>query len=136
MKSHESEWIKDRISWKAKQHRLPNEHTKFWPDAPSYIKLRLPNDFHEPVLYSLSKTGTVTILGVDELCVISSGEILRLNLDEITKISIIDKDKEIEKLDLDQLCVHCNGKFTIPTEKGKSAFAIWGILEMLIRMKK
>ena len=135
MRGHDSAWIVNRIIWCANKHNLPSGSTGFWDDATGDLKEILPTDFTQPVIYSGSNDGHFAVIGVDEICVVGHSIGVRVNLDDITDIS--QSGFTGDKLTLCTLSLTCSdgSKYIIPTEPGKSCYAIWGILNLLVRIK-
>ena len=75
------------------------------------------------------------MIGVDEICVVGHSIDVRVNLDDITDIS--QSGFTGDKLTLRTLSLTCSDdtSYIIPTETGKPCYAIWGILNLLVRIK-
>jgi hypothetical protein len=136
MKGYDSEFIANRIKWRAKKHHIPTPSTDFWLQAPQKVRELLPARFDHPVLYSDANDGRVTVIGTEEVAVISETFSSRLYLDDIIAISSPNISEGKQKSLFNELSITTpNGVVILATENGDGCFAVWNILLMLSRLR-
>jgi hypothetical protein len=136
MKSRAPEFVRERIEWRAKKQGMPFKNTGFWSEAPSALKQVLPASITSPVVFTMSDRGEATIIGTDEVFVISRQGDVRIQLDQVEEVTSPCVRQGKQKLECDVLEVQVAGgsRHHLPTEKGEACFAFWNILLMLARM--
>lgn len=136
MKGYESEFIANRITWRAKKHHVPSPGTDFWLQAPPKILQLLPARFDHPVLYSQASDGRLTVIGTEEVAVIDEASSSRLYLDDIIDISSPNIAEGKQKSLFNEISITTpHGVVILATENGKGCFAVWNILLMLSRLR-
>jgi hypothetical protein len=136
MKGYDSEFIANRIKWRAKKHHVPSPSTDFWLQAPQDILRLLPARFDDPVLYSQASDGRVTVIGTEEVAVIDEASSSRLYLDDIIDISSPNIAEGKQKSLFNEISITTpHGVVILATENGKGCFAVWNILLMLSRLR-
>jgi hypothetical protein len=136
MKSRTPEYVRGRIEWRAKKQGMPFKNTGFWSGAPLALKQVLPASVTSPVVFTMSDRGEATIIGTDEVFVISKQGDVRIQLDRVEGVTspCVRQGKQKSESDTLELLVAGGSRHQLPTEKGKACFAFWNILLMLARM--
>lgn len=137
MRGHDPDFIQERLEWRLRKNGGLFTSTGLWEDAPSNLRDQLPSEFVRPVIYSLSLNDGATIIGVDQLCILSATTIELIDLDKLKDISSVGVNEQMEKKEFDSILV-ADGcvEWYLPTEAGAACFAMWNTILTLIRMKK
>lgn len=116
---------------------MPFKNTEFWSEAPSGLKQVLPASVIAPVVFTMSDFGEATVIGVDEVFVISKRGNIRIQIDQIEAVTspCLQQGKTKLEFDVLELLLADGSRHHLPTEKGKACFAFWNIMRMLARMK-
>lgn len=151
-----SEFIEDRIKWRASQHSLPNKNVFFFENLTDKVKMKYLTHFDEEnsgkiiLLFTDSKKnwtalGTKMIIGYDgvklnSIKLDSIENIISKNLKEQhllaevgeTKIKKLKKrnERELSVIDFD------GNETVFITKKGNDFFSLWNILLMITRLNK
>jgi hypothetical protein len=138
MKCRSPEFVRQRIKWCAKKHGMPFKNTGFWSDSPAALRQAVPTTFLSPVVFSMSDNGEATVIGVDEVLAVLRSGIQRVRLDDLVGVTSSCVRQRKRKLEFDNIELEkTSGQLLrLPTETGRSCFAVGNILLMLIRMSR
>ena len=135
---HSESFLEGRIRWRAKAHKFPKQNTQFWESVQDNSKFPIPDVVGKPLLLSSASDLCHVLICTSGAIAIENGIAFSFTYDAIERIRDFKMTPEEKKEDLSKLVVFLidGTEVKVSTEPGSSAFGIWSILIMLMRMSK